>query len=146
MQVCDAIAQIDHGEIWLRRVARFDRRTNLRPLRLGEAFNLVVDIADAVVGVGAHGLELGAVLAEDVLVKHLDNVSEYDGVRHFHHRRLHMQRQQHTRRLGLGDLLFQIPMYSGEERSVTRSICGTQALEYMSKEPCKTCTYILIST
>jgi hypothetical protein len=36
------------------------------------------------------------VLREQVLVEDLDRVAEHDRVRHFHHRRLHVQREHHA--------------------------------------------------
>mmetsp|Transcript_13231 Transcript_13231/g.33990 ORF Transcript_13231/g.33990 Transcript_13231/m.33990 type:complete len:569 (+) Transcript_13231:365-2071(+) len=93
VQVGDALGAVHHGQARPARgaVDRRQRRLHLRLLRV--AGELFVDVAQAVVGVHMELLQQRAVLVPHLLEVHLHAVPKHDGVRHLHHRRLHVQRR-----------------------------------------------------
>ena len=72
----------------------------------GEVCDFFVDTVQPVVDVDSEFLEELTVLGKRVLVEHPHGMAEHDGVRHFHHRRLDMQREQHTGLAGIFHLFF----------------------------------------
>ena len=75
-------------------------------LRAGQAFQLVVQVDEAVVDVHTQFVEQLAVLLEGFLVEDLHRVAEDDGVRDLHHRGLDVQREHHAGLAGVFHLLF----------------------------------------
>ena len=88
-------------------VGGVDRPLDRRPLSSGSFSIAFSSAAEPVVGVDADGCERVAVLGEHVGEVGPDRVAEDDRVRHPHHRRLQVDREEDALLLGVVDLLGQ---------------------------------------
>ena len=104
MKVGDAFVGIDHRKRGALCVDRLDVGLDRGLLIGGEFRDLRDQVAEAIVEVDAEGIERGGVLGDEVLEEHLHCVTEDDRVGNFHHRCLHVQREQHAISLRGGDL------------------------------------------
>ena len=104
MEVGDAFVGIDHRECRALCVGRLDVGFDRRLLIGGEFGDLCDQVAETIVEVDAEGIERGGVFGDEVLEEHLHGVAEDDRVGNFHHRRLHVQREQHAIGFRGGDL------------------------------------------
>mmetsp|Transcript_56344 Transcript_56344/g.146889 ORF Transcript_56344/g.146889 Transcript_56344/m.146889 type:complete len:287 (+) Transcript_56344:1548-2408(+) len=105
MEIRDPAMRVHHGDSPTFVVGRHDISLDGLLLRLRQCGDLLVDIAEAVVGVHAELREGLRVLGEDILEVNLHAMTEHDRIRHLHHRRLQVKREEHTRGLGLLDRL-----------------------------------------
>jgi hypothetical protein len=105
VEVGDALGRIHHGQLGPVFVAGVQVALDLVLRALRQRGDLVVQVDHAVVDVDAQLLEQLGVLLERVLVEDLHAVAEHDGVRHLHHRGLHVQREHHAGLAGVFDLL-----------------------------------------
>ena len=104
MEVGDAFVGIDHRECRALCVGRLDVGLDRGLLIGGELGDFCNQVAETIVEVDAEGIERGGVFGDEVLEEHLHGVAEDDRVGNFHHRRLHVQREQHAIGFGGGDL------------------------------------------
>ena len=104
MEVGDAFVGIDHRECGAMRVGRFDVGLDRGFLIGGQLGNFCDEVTKAIVEIDAEGVERGGVFGDEVLEEHLHRVTEDDRVGNFHHRRLHVQREQHAIGFGIGNL------------------------------------------
>ena len=81
-----------------------DRRLDRRALFVGQRLDRLQKRPEPVVGVDAGGFQRIAVLGEHVGEVRPDRVTEDDRVRHPHHRRLQVNREEDASLLGVGDL------------------------------------------
>mmetsp|Transcript_101188 Transcript_101188/g.246099 ORF Transcript_101188/g.246099 Transcript_101188/m.246099 type:complete len:398 (-) Transcript_101188:336-1529(-) len=105
VQVGDALARVDHGQLGARVVHGHDVGLDLG--LHGVPGQLVVDVAEPVVRVDAELGKEGRVLLKDILIVDLDDVTEHDRIGHLHHSGLEVQRQHNAGLLGVCDLLLE---------------------------------------
>ena len=110
MQVGDAAVGVDHRHVGPVVQRGGDRGVDLGLLIGGQGVDRREHARPAVVRLGTCGLEHVAVLLEDRSEERLDRMPEDDGVGDLHHRRLHVEREQHSLGLGVVDLLVQEPL------------------------------------
>mmetsp|Transcript_20944 Transcript_20944/g.49751 ORF Transcript_20944/g.49751 Transcript_20944/m.49751 type:complete len:245 (+) Transcript_20944:845-1579(+) len=91
VEVSDALVGIHHGHARLGLVGGLQVRLDRLTLSIRQCRNLLVQVAQPVVGVHTQLFEGVSILCEDVLEEGLHAVPEHDGVRHLHHGSLEMQ-------------------------------------------------------
>ncbi|OQA08236.1 MAG: hypothetical protein BWY66_01081 [bacterium ADurb.Bin374] len=104
VQVGDALVGVDHRELGPIDVDLLDVLFDLFLLVGGKGRDLLVELAEAVVGADAERAERFGVLFIDVLEEDADDVAEHDRVGYLHHGGFQMHREQHALRLRVGDL------------------------------------------
>ena len=113
MEVRDAVVGVDHREVRSGLERRVECRFDLGSLVGRQRIERYEDSTQTVVRVGTGGPQHVAVPREDIGEEDLDGMAEDDRVGDLHHRRLHVQREEHAARLGVGHLF-------GEERAQRR--------------------------
>ena len=107
MQVGNAFVGIHHRQIGILRI-RFGNRFFHASAGGGIQFvQIGQQVAEAVVHIHAGGRQLFAVLLEHGGEKHFHGMAENNRVGHFHHGRLHVQREQHALFFRIFHLLLQ---------------------------------------
>ncbi|MNV43355.1 hypothetical protein D3C71_1350660 [compost metagenome] len=106
VEVGDALGRIHHGQLGAVLVAGVQVALDLVALALWQRLDLGVQVDHTVVHVHAEFFKGLGVFLERVLVEDLHAVAEHDGVRHLHHRGLHVQREHHAGLARVFDFLF----------------------------------------
>ena len=130
MQIGDALVGVHHRNGRAVRQRCSDVCLDGCALRSRELRQLLDHVAEAVVHINAEPLKGGAMLGPELLEEDLDRMAEDDGVRDLHHRRLHVEREEDPRLLGIGNLRVE----EGDERSLAHE--GTvEDLAGLQREP-----------
>ena len=104
MQVGDADIRIDHRQRGPLGVQRVNVRLDGGLLVVGKFAELGVQITDAIVRFHANRVQRLGVFLKNVRVKDTHAMAKNDGVGNLHHRRLQVQRKQHTPLAGISNL------------------------------------------
>ena len=107
MQVGNAFVGIHHRQIGILRIRFGNRFFHARAGGGIQFIQIGQQVAEAVIHVHAGGRQLFAVLLEHGGEKHFHGVPENNRVGHFHHGRLHVQREQHALLFRVFHLLLQ---------------------------------------
>ena len=107
MQIRDALVAVHHGQIRPRRQRRLKRCFSGRPLVRWHACHRIQDSAQSIPHVGPSSPQFVGMRCKDVRKEDFDRRPEDDRIADFHHRCLHVQREQHAFRLRVRDLFGQ---------------------------------------
>ena len=145
VEVGDAAVGVDHGQRRPVLVRGLDRRLDRLALVVGQLLDRLEQRAEPVVGVDADRLQRVAVLGEHVGEEGPHGVAEDDRVRHLHHRRLEVHREQHAlrpwrRRSGRRGTRAARPGASPRRRGPRRPARGVGSLSTVTVPSAPTCS------
>ena len=127
MEVGDALAGIHHGQFAAGLVDCGDVRLDFRSFFGGKLLDFGIEVAQAVVDVDPQFRQHGRMSGKDILVKDGNAMAEHDRIRHLHHGRLEMERQQEAlvlRRLDLPGI--ELPQGRGAHDRGVNDFAGQQ--------------------
>ncbi len=106
MQIGDAFAGVDHGQLRAIGAAGFQVSQNFLFLGRRQGFNLLIEIDHAVVHIDTNFVKEFAMLGKSIFVVHTHRMTKNDGVRDLHHGGFEVKRENETSFFGIVHLLF----------------------------------------